>query len=69
MLRCGGHPVDLAVPEAYDTATPAPFKVCKALPPLRRRACLAPRCSLVLGRLRVERGWRCREFAAAPVCH
>lgn len=27
VLRCGGHPVNLAVPEAYDTATPHRFKV------------------------------------------
>lgn len=26
MLRCGGRPVNLPVPEAYDTACPAPFK-------------------------------------------
>lgn len=26
MLRCGGHPVNLAVPEAYDTALASPFK-------------------------------------------
>lgn len=27
MLRCGGHPVNLAVEEAYDTALSVPFKV------------------------------------------
>jgi hypothetical protein len=27
VLRCGGHPVNLAVPEAYDTALPVAFKV------------------------------------------
>ncbi|KAF6256911.1 pyridoxal phosphate-dependent transferase [Scenedesmus sp. NREL 46B-D3] len=26
VLRCGGHPVNLAVPEAYDTALASPFK-------------------------------------------
>lgn len=27
VLRCGGHPVNLAVPEAYDTGLSVPFKV------------------------------------------
>ena len=27
VLRCGGTPVNLAVPEAYDTAAAVPFKV------------------------------------------
>lgn len=27
ILRCGGHPVNLPVPEAYDTALDTPFKV------------------------------------------
>jgi hypothetical protein len=26
VLRCGGHPVNLAVPEAYDTSLASPFK-------------------------------------------
>jgi len=26
VLRCGGHPINLAVPEAYDTALATPFK-------------------------------------------
>jgi hypothetical protein len=26
VLRCGGHPINLAVPEAYDTAVAVPFK-------------------------------------------
>jgi tryptophanase len=28
VLRCGGHPINLAVKEAYDTALSVPFKVC-----------------------------------------
>lgn len=29
VLRCGGHPINLAVPEAYDTALSVPFKVVR----------------------------------------
>lgn len=31
VLRCGGRPLDLAVPEAFDTASPSRFKVRRGL--------------------------------------